>query len=280
VLRPGPIRAFAAAAAISAAIASLPGSASAQTSTRSQNWAGYAVHGPQFRSVSARWRQPHASCTSTRTYSAMWVGLGGYKLTSSAVEQVGTELDCVGGHPTSSAWYELAPSSSHRVRIGLHPGDLVAASVTAAGGRVTVAISDLTSHRTFQRTLSPSSAIDVSSAEWILEAPSECIFGTSVCQTLPLANFGRAQFSVARAQLASGRVGTIATTGAQDTKIVLGPKAPLFVSVHPGQVPVGTASPSGLINQGSSFTISYQRRYVQGNLLLGPRARGRAYLKH
>jgi hypothetical protein len=52
----------------------------------------------------------------------MWVGLGGYKLTSPAVEQVGTELDCVGGHPSSSAWYELAPSASHRVRIGRAAG--------------------------------------------------------------------------------------------------------------------------------------------------------------
>lgn len=210
----------------------------------------------------------------------MWVGLGGYKLTSSAVEQVGTELDCIGGHPTSSAWYELTPSASHRVRIGVRPGDLIAASVTAAGGRVTVAISDLTSRRTFQNTVSPSFAIDLSSAEWILEAPSECIFATVACQTLPLANFGRAGFTLARAQLLTGQVGTISTTGGQDTKITLGPRAPLFVSIHPGQVPVGTASPSGLTGGGSAFKITYQRRYVQGGLLLGPRIRGRTYLRH
>jgi Peptidase A4 family len=210
----------------------------------------------------------------------MWVGLGGYKLTSPAVEQVGTELDCVGGHPTSSAWYELAPSSSHRVRIGVHPGDLIAASVTAAGGRVIVEMSDLTSHRTFHRTISPSSPIDVSSAEWILEAPSACVFGTSACQTLPLANFGGARFNLARAQTTSGPLGTISTAGGQDTKIILGPRAPLFVNLHPGQVPVGTATPSGLINGGSSFTIKYQRRYVQGGLQLGPRARGLTYLRH
>ena len=210
----------------------------------------------------------------------MWVGLGGYRLTSSSVEQVGTELDCISGHPTSSAWYELTPNASHRVRVGVSPGDLIAASVSAADGRVTVAISDLTSHRTFQKTLSPSFAIDVSSAEWILEAPSDCIFGTSACQTLPLANFGRAGFTLARAQLLSGSAGTISSAGGQDTKIILGPRAPLFVNIHPGQVPVGTATPSGLANSGSSFSITYQRRYVQGGLLLGPRARGRTYLRH
>jgi hypothetical protein len=210
----------------------------------------------------------------------MWVGLGGYSLSSSAVEQVGTELDCAGGRPQSTAWFELAPTPAHPVRIGVHAGDLIAASVTSAGGRVTVAISDVTRHRTFQKTVSPTGALDLSSAEWILEAPSECILGTTACQTLPLANFGRASFTMARAQPVGGPVGTISTAGGEDTKITLGPRGPLFVSNHPGQVPVGTATPSSLLGGGSSFTITYQRRYVPGGLLLGPRARGRTYLRH
>src|SRR5436305_14267332 len=110
MLKPGLIRAFAAAAAVSVAIALLPAPAGAQTSTRSKNWAGYAVHGPLFRSVSARWRQPHASCGSTRTYSAMWVGLGGDRPTSSAGQQSGTEQGCVGGRPGAGAWFAFAPS--------------------------------------------------------------------------------------------------------------------------------------------------------------------------
>jgi hypothetical protein len=164
--------------------------------------------------------------------------------------------------------------------VGVRAGDLIAASVTTASGRVTVAVSDPTAHRSFQRTLSPAGLVDVSSAEWILEAPSECILGTNACQTLPLADFGRAQFTTARAQPASGAVGTISTTGGVATRITLGPRAPLFVSIHPGQVPVGTATPSSLSGGGSSFTVTYQRKYVQGGLLLGSRARGRAYLRH
>jgi hypothetical protein len=274
------IRAYVAAAATATAIAILPASAGAQSSARSMNWAGYAVHGQSFQSISARWRQPHAVCGSNHTYSAMWVGLGGYTLTSTAVEQVGTELDCVGGHVKSSAWFELAPSPSHQVRIGVNPGDLIAASVTTAGGRFTVSISDLTRHRTFQKTVSPAGPMDISSAEWILEAPSECILGTSACQTLPLANFGRTRFGMARAQVAGGPVGTISSAGGEDTKITLGPRAPLFVTNHPGQVAVGTATPSSLINGGSSFTVTYQRKYTPGGLLLGSRARGRTYLRH
>jgi hypothetical protein len=274
------IRAYVAAATIAAAIALLPASAGAQSTTRSQNWSGYAVHGLSFQSVSATWRQPRAVCGSNHTYSAMWVGLGGYSLTSTAVEQVGTELDCVGGHPKSSAWFELAPSPSHQVRIGVRPGDLIAASVTTVGGRVMVAISDLTRHRTFQKTVSPTGALDASSAEWILEAPSECILGTSACQTLPLANFGRARFTMARARAFGAPVGTISTAGGEDTKITLGPRGPVFVSNHPGQVPVGTATPSSLSAGGSAFTVTYQRKYAPGGLLLGSRARGRTYLRH
>jgi hypothetical protein len=274
------IRAAVAVATAAVLVALVPASGAAQSVTRSQNWAGYAVHGRSFQGVSARWRQPHASCGSSHTYSAVWVGLGGYALTSSAVEQVGTELDCVSGQARSSAWFELAPSPAHTVHIGIRPGDLIAASVTTSGGRVTVAISDLTAHRTFQRTVSPAGTVDVSSAEWILEAPSDCIVGTSACQTLPLADFGRAQFTMARAQPVGGSIGTISTTGAEDTKITLGPRAPLFTTLHPGQVPVGTATPSSLSGGGSSFTVTYQRRYVPGGLQLGSRARGRAYLKH
>ncbi len=210
----------------------------------------------------------------------MWVGIGGYDLTSSAVEQVGTELDCVGGRARSSAWFELAPSPAHTVRIGVHPGDLIAASVTTAGGRVTVAISDLTSHHSFQRTVSPSGGIDTSSAEWILEAPSECVLGTSACQTLPLANFGKAGFTMARAQGFGGSLGTISTAGGETTKITLGPRGPLFATNHAGQIAVGTATPSSLSGGGSSFTITYQQRFTPGGLLFGSRVRGRTYLRH
>jgi hypothetical protein len=274
------LRGCVAAATIATAIAFLPAPVQAQSSTRSRNWSGYAVHDRGFQSVSARWRQPRASCGRKTTYSAMWVGLGGYTLTSTAVEQVGTELDCVGGRQRSSAWFELAPSPAHSVRIGVHPGDLIAASVTTAGGGVTVAISDLTSHHGFQRTLPTTAGLDVSSAEWILEAPSECILGSSVCQTLPLANFGSARFTMARAQTVAGPVGTISTAGGEATKITLGPRGPLFITNHPGQVPVGTATPSSLSGGGSSFTITFRRRYAPSGLLFGPRARGRTYLRH
>ena len=81
----------------------------------SSNWAGYAVHrsGIRFTKVLARWTQPSARCTAGhRTYSALWVGLGGYDASSDAVEQIGTEVDCTAsGRVSSTAWYQLRTST-------------------------------------------------------------------------------------------------------------------------------------------------------------------------
>src|SRR5665213_168941 len=89
--------------------------------TRSSNWAGYAVHGSHtsFRRVFGAWRQPAATCTAgTPTYSSVWVGLGGYSTTSQALEQIGSEVDCsASGRVVSSAWYELVPAASRNIRM-------------------------------------------------------------------------------------------------------------------------------------------------------------------
>jgi hypothetical protein len=249
----------------------------------SANWAGYAAHGANFRLVSAHWRQPKATCVAGKTtYSAMWVGLGGYNLSSSAVEQVGTELDCnPSGHTVSSAWYEVVPQPSHPIPIQVRPGDQVAASVQFAGGAVILALSDLTRHRSFQRTIYPS-GVDVSSAEWILEAPSACIVGTSACRTLPLTNFGQATFWRAHAAAIGGPIGTISQGPWVHTRITLQPGGQQFATNNPGGgTPYGTARPSALGPSGAAFKVTYRTVYVQSNPLLGPRVSpGPAYLRH
>jgi hypothetical protein len=80
-----------------ALFALVPPSTAAANTITSHNWSGYAVHrsGVEFRTVVASWRQPAGSCTpGNRSYSAFWVGIGGYSLTARALEQIGTELDC------------------------------------------------------------------------------------------------------------------------------------------------------------------------------------------
>src|SRR5207248_5284441 len=82
--------------------------AGTETST---NWAGYAVtHRKPFGSITGKWVQPVATCSDlTSTFSAFWVGLGGFSQSSFAVEQTGTLANCSAGTPYYTAWYELYP---------------------------------------------------------------------------------------------------------------------------------------------------------------------------
>ncbi len=244
-------------AAASLVLAAAPG-ALADTSD-SSNWAGYAIHatGTSFQVVTARWRQPRARCVPGKaTYSAAWVGLGGFSESSNALEQTGTELDCgPAGKVISSAWFELVPAPARTIRLRVRPGDLMAAKVTVTGSQVSVGLSDLTRHWTFTKTLH-ARQVDVSSAEWIVEAPSDCVSANS-CQTLPLADFGSATFSFAHTVSASGVSGTISNPGWGVTRIRLRPAGTRFVSLH-GGVGLG-ATPLALRARGSSFEVVYSR---------------------
>lgn len=250
----------------------------------SSNWSGYAVHrsGVRFRQVKAAWKQPTASCAAgSQSYSAQWVGLGGYSPSSNALEQIGTEIDCSStGRALSSAWYELVPAPSETINLRVRPGDTMAASVTVVGHKVTVSLEDATTHRSFTKSLR-AGAIDVSSAEWIVEAPSDCISINS-CQTLPLADFGRASFGLASARTTTGRSGTIVSSHWGRTAITLSPGGPRFI-VYQGAGPSsGAATPSGLLLGGSAFNVSYQQVSVQQGNRFAPRATATAagYLVH
>jgi hypothetical protein len=256
-------------------------SAAGADKSLSQNWAGYAAHGTTFEGVSARWRQPRPVCTPQKVrYSAMWVGLGGYSLTSNALEQIGTELDCnQRGRIVSNAWYELVPNPSHTLALRVRPGDLLAASVAVVGQNVSLVLQNLTTKRSFQKTVA-ASFVDATSAEWILEAPSACIAGTSACRTLPLTNFRHATFAVTRAMTVGGQPQTISSPAWAHTRITLGPGGPQFVGNRRGEVPVGTARPSGLINNGSSFNIAYRQKYVPVRFGARIARSGPTYLRH
>jgi hypothetical protein len=227
--------------------------------TTSSNWAGYAVHrsGVTFRRVIGAWRVPGVTCTPGRpTYSATWIGLGGFSLTAPALEQIGTESDCTAsGSVQTSAWYELVPSAGRTIRMAVDAGDVMAASVTVRGHRVTLGLVDETTHATYQRTLRAAS-VDISSAEWIEEAPSECATATN-CTTLPLADFGTATFALARAQTTGGRSGTISSRRWTRTAIRLAASSPRFVTFASGVPAVAEATPSALGAHGSAFHVSF-----------------------
>jgi hypothetical protein len=159
------------------------------TRSTSSNWSGYAATGSTFRTVSATWKQPSASCTSATAYSSFWVGLDGDG--STTVEQTGTDADCSGGAPRYYAWYEMYPKFPVNLSMPIRSGDTITASVTTDGkGGFTLTIGDTTTGRSFSTTQRLKHA-RLASAEVIAEAPS------SSGGVLPLANFGTVGFSAA-----------------------------------------------------------------------------------
>lgn len=227
------------AAALALAVSS-PASAQPVAETTSANWAGYAVGGTTFSSVSGSWTVP-AARSSTDGYSAFWVGLGGTSSESSGLEQVGTESDYVDGQARYYAWYELVPAAAVRLDLPIHSGDRIAAKVSVSGTRVTVSLSDLTTGRSVTKTLR-SSDPDTSSAEWIAEAPA-AEYADGTASQLPLADFGTASFTGATATAADGHTGSIVDSDWQAERIEL-----------PGAT---TSSPAG---DGSSFRVSSAQR--------------------
>jgi Peptidase A4 family len=238
ILEGGTRTALTAAVIVAAALCSAP-AALAKTTT-SSNWAGYAVHRPgvSFRRVSGTWTQPTTSCIPD------------------ALEQIGTEVDCnPAGNTVSSAWYELVPAPSKTISLAVHPGDVMHATVTVVGHHVTVVLRNLTSHKTFRKSLNAPS-IDVSSAEWIVEAPSECV-SQFACQALPLADFGSVGFDSAAAISTNGTAGSITSPTWWRTKIDLTPGSQRFIVARQTSDTAGSATPSPLSGAGSTFDVTY-----------------------
>ena len=165
---------------------------STPSNSSSLNWAGYAVTGGRYTSVSASWVQPAVNCSTTPTgWSSFWAGLDGD--TTNTVEQTGTEADCSSGKAVYYAWYEMYPKFPTNYSNPVVPGDSFKASVTTDGrGDFTLKLADTT--RGWSRTTTAKlHNAKLGSAEVIAEAPS------SSGGVLPLADFGSVNFSAATA---------------------------------------------------------------------------------
>jgi hypothetical protein len=233
--------------------------AAAVTPETSANWSGYAVTGStpaapaKFTRVFAAWVQPAATCAPGQaTYSAFWVGLGGFNPGSQALEQVGTDTDCsVGGQVSYSVWYELVPAASVTVKLAIRPGD---SSVAVSGKSVKVNITNYTLKKSFTKKLTMKSP-DVSSAEWIAEAPSVCTRSGN-CTPLPLTNFGSVTF-VSASATAAGHTGSVSDPSWTATAISLGPSGGVGQNPLGGAAQTGGATPGALSATGSSFGVAW-----------------------
>lgn len=159
------------------------------TNYESTNWSGYAQDTGSYTSVSSSWTQPTVTCTSKTTYSSYWVGLDGFS--DSALEQTGTEADCISGRAVYGAWWEVLPASeSSYSGVTVKGGDHLTASVTYNGSSsFTMTLTDSTEGWTKTTNHAGSSGFQNTSAEVIAEATS---VGGSVAN---LSDFGTVSFS-------------------------------------------------------------------------------------
>jgi Peptidase A4 family len=233
----------------------------------SQNWSGYSVvsqAGQSFSSVSGSWVQPSVStdpsASASDGSSAFWVGLGGATQQSQSLEQIGTAADVQNGQASYYAWYELLPAAQQRLDLPVRPGDHMTGRVSVNGTTVTLSLSDQTTGQSVTKTLAMDSP-DVSSAEWIAEAPAMETAGGA--QILPLADFGQVSFSNASAT-AGGHTGSItdaawsaqkidlSSAGSQRFPGVVGRSSSVGLATQSGT----GASPSDPSSDGSGFSVS------------------------
>ena len=234
----------------------------------SANWAGYAVLSSDaaaptsFTSVTGTWTVSSVACdaSGSSSASAFWVGLGGYSTTSQALAQIGTDADCSpAGASTYYAWYELVPEPPVNLAIKIEPGDTITTSVNVTGDTVLLQLKNRTLRTVFTKRATTSN-LDLSSAEWITEAPSNC--STFSCRPVPLSTFGSVTFSRI-ATIGNGHPGTLTDPTWSATPIQLVPHA--NGGFYPGHdrgffsqsSTAGTALPAGLTPDGRAFTLSW-----------------------
>ncbi|MBS0655785.1 MAG: hypothetical protein JSR46_08410, partial [Verrucomicrobia bacterium] len=214
----------------------------------SLNWSGYAaatsLTKPTTGSVSyvtGTWVVPKLTATPNNSYSAAWVGIDGYS--SSTVEQLGSESDWINGKQQNYVWFEMYPQGAYEiVGFPINIGDTMAAEVTYVGRNTfELSIYNITKRSYFVVPSSYTKAANAkrSSAEWIVEAPSE---GSSV---LPLADFGSIKFSGCQATI-SGKTGTIGNSSWKDDPLTMATQSGIVKDV-----------PSVLTSNGASFIVTW-----------------------
>jgi hypothetical protein len=225
----------------------------------STNWAGYAVTSPDpaaplsFTSVTGTWKQTDAACgaTDSQAASSVWVGLGGFYDQSQALEQIGTSADCLPtGPPSYYGWYELVPDPPVSFAIKIRPGDVITTSVDVKGRTITLQLRNRTRGTVVSKRATDASP-DLSSAEWIAEAPSTC--GSGSCAPVPLANFGAVTFSRI-ATVGNGHPGTLTDPAWAPDAIQLVPGAQ---GSGGNSSTAGTCTPARLSRDGGSFLVSW-----------------------
>jgi hypothetical protein len=237
----------------------------------SSNWAGYAAVAPagaavNFTDVTGSWVQPKVRCVKGRAdAAAFWVGLGGLSTSSQSLEQLGTSAQCNGGSAaaTYDVWWEIIPAAAVHVPLKVVPGDKLSAAVLVNGQRVALSVKSLTRGWHFSKTITVGHALDVSSAEWVAEAPTSCTSSSS-CKLVALADFGQVAFTDA-ATTGNGHPGTLVDPTWIASPIELVSRGFSSSLLGRGAAVTGDsgALPGELAADGRSFTVSWQQNVAQ-----------------
>jgi hypothetical protein len=243
----------------------------------SSNWAGYVATGPgstattaspsmTYTDVTGQWVQPKAVCTTgSPTSVAIWVGLGGYSESSQKLEQTGTSADCSpSGQASYYIWYELVPADSVNVMwLKINPGDVITSVVEAKGQYVLVQVIDRTRGVRFTKRLRMV-APDLTSAEWIAEAPSQCSV-SGFCQQIALTNFGSIDFTQSFAT-GNGTGGTMSSQNWMLRALQLVPRAHRRFGQNNASSSnfyrSAGAKPTALTADGKGFSIAWEANPV------------------
>jgi hypothetical protein len=143
-----------------------------------------------------------------------------------------------------------------KLDLAVRPGDTMSAAVTVDGHSVRLFIANRTRGTSFTKRLT-AAEVDVSSAEWIVEAPADC-GDNGGCRALPLADFGTTPFAGARATSATGHAGTITDPAWSAVAITLTPgRGPGAMRFAPDGG-AGSATPADLSPAGDAFTVTYE----------------------
>ena len=208
----------------------------------SSDWAGYVASSdlqnpqPEVTGVNGSWIVPQIGGSLSDTFSAIWVGVGGFF--DGTLIQAGSEQDRLGGSDYYSVWYELLPSDSITIdSINVVPGDIITVAVRlvdSATNTWSIEVQDMTNGGSFKESFRYDSS--KLSAEWIAERPD--VNNT----TSTLANFGNVTFT-----------GSGAVISSQSEKIGALP----FAQVSMTDKNAVLATVSSLSSDGSTFTVNY-----------------------
>jgi hypothetical protein len=146
----------------------------------------------------------------------------------------------------------------------INPGDTITASVVVDGTTVLLWLKNRTRNAVFSKKITLADP-DLTSAEWIAEAPSECT-SNGYCRQVPLANFGSVTFTkVAALATIAGlgdQGGTLSSTLWQSTPIQLVPRPSQRFFGDLVERPDATsgsagATPANLSADGGSFSVNW-----------------------